>query len=470
MSLKEYKQKRNFDSTKEPKPKKVSSKNKRFVIQYHKARANHYDFRLEHNGVLVSFAVPKGLPKSPKEKRLAVHVEDHPVDYINFEGIIPKNNYGAGSVEIYDKGYYLSKKSFSNSLKQGHITVILNGEKTKGEFNLIKTSDNNWIIIKANDQFAQNPTEKTKLPFDSHKCQLATLTNDIPKGKNWMFEIKYDGYRILSFVENDKVKLVTRNNNDYTSKFSKIQNVLLKIKEDNFVLDGEMVSFDENGRSDFGLLQSNLKKNVQNFTYVVFDLLALNGQDLTNLPLIERKKKLELLLARTSQDIMFSNHILGKGKQVFTFAKQNNLEGIIAKKVNSVYSGTRNEDWLKIKCYKRQEFVIVGYLTSSKNEILSAILVAYYSGNNLIYAGKVGTGFSDKTKDELAKMLNKIKVDSLNLKNDVKHKNITYVQPKLIAEVQFAEITKDGYLRQASFVGMRTDKNPKDVKLEEINE
>lgn len=468
MSLKEYKKKRDFNKTKEPEGKIESVNYNRFVIQYHEATTKHYDFRLEYDGVLLSWAVPKGISLNPRVKRLAVHVEDHPVDYIDFEGVIPKGNYGAGSVQIYDSGNYLPIQDFQKGLKKGHIKFVLNGDKVKGGFSLVKTDEKNWLFMKLKDEYV-NVKEKVKnikLPFKKLSPQLATLSNTIPTGKNWLFEIKYDGYRIISFVENNKVKMLTRNGIDYTHKFEVISKSLLKLRQGNFVIDGEIVSFDKDGRSDFGLLQKNIKENNDNFTYVVFDLLALNGEDLRNLELIERKKKLELILAKSDDYIVNSTFLVDKGKECYNLAKEKNLEGIIAKNINSKYVEKRSDDWLKIKCYLRQEFVIAGYTTSEKNEILSALLLGYYEGDKLIYVGKVGTGFGDKDKAELNKSFKKLTIKRCPFDKDINEKNITWLSPKLVVEIQYTELTKEKVLRQPSFISLRIDKNPKDVKLE----
>lgn len=465
MELSEYSKKRNFSRTSEPKPKKESVKNFRFVIQRHKARATHFDLRLEHKGVLLSWAVPKGLSNNPNEKRLAVMVEDHPVDYINFEGIIPKGNYGAGTVDIFDKGTYVQVFDFEKGLKKGHLKFFLNGGKLKGEWSLVKIDEKNWLAIKSNDEFAKIESKIIKNSFQKCEVQLATLTQKIPSGKDWIFEIKYDGYRAISYVENGKVKIFSRNNIQF-KKLNNIEKALKEIEENAFVVDGEIVAFDENGRSDFSLLQENLKTNKNNVFYVVFDLLSLNGDDLRNLPLIERKNKLERLIYDSSKFLVFSSHV-ENGKECFNFAKQNNLEGIVAKNKNSAYTGKRSEDWLKIKCYKRQEFVICGYEISEKNEVFSALLLGYYKNNELIYVGKVGTGFSEKLKKELKQKFEKIISKTSYFNRKINKKNATWLKPKLVAEIQFAELTKEKVLRQASFVGLRTDKKPKNVVLEE---
>ncbi len=467
MSLKEYKKKRNFKNTNEPKGKINNKTANRFVVQYHQARAKHYDFRLEHNGVLLSWAVPKGLSFNPKDKRLAVMVEDHPVDYIDFEGVIPKGNYGAGSVEIFDEGNYIPLKDFEKGLKKGHLKFVLNGSKLKGCWSLIKTNENNWLIVKIDDEFATEKIKKknTSLPFKTCDVELATLTQKIPKGKDWIFEIKYDGYRIMSFVENNKARLVSRNKIEYSKKFSSLTESLNKIDASSFVVDGEVVSFDANGRSDFGLLQENLKKNNNDFYYIIFDLLSLNGEDLRNLPLIERKTKLERLLVKADNKLIYSKHV-EKGKESFDFAKENELEGIIAKKSKSIYSGKRTDDWLKIKCYNRQEFVIAGYTTTEKNSLISALLLGYFEDKNLIFVGKVGTGFNENDKLELHSKFETCKRKTCPFKSEIKVKNAVWLKPQFVAEIQYTELTKDKLLRQPSFIALRKDKPAKDVKLE----
>lgn len=469
MNLSEYNKKRNFKKTTEPKGiKRSSKKDLIFVVQYHQARAKHYDFRLEYNNVLLSWAVPKGLSENPKVKRLAVHVEDHPVDYASFEGVIPKGNYGAGSVEIFDSGTYFPLTDFKAGLEQGHLKFVLNGTKLKGAWSLVKTDRNNWIIVKTNDEFAKSITKskKTINPFKFCNVMLATIKNSVPTGKDWLFEIKYDGYRMLAFCENNNVKMYSRNQTDYTKKLGLICESLKKIDCDCFVLDGEVVSFDKNGKTDFALLQDNLKFKKGNLYFVVFDLLALHGEDLRNIPLIERKKKLEILLVKAEDNIIFSQYIIGNGNKCFSFAKENGLEGIVAKKINSVYLSKRSEDWLKIKCYHRQEFVICGYTVSLQNPLLSSIILGYYNKNKLKYVGKVGTGFNQSKKQELADLFENYKTSTCPFDKPPTIKNVVWLKPIFVAEIQFANFTKENVLRQPSFVGLRKDKNAKQVVLE----
>ena len=477
MSLKKYKEKRDFNKTSEPEGKieRKKGKNLRFVIQYHKATTTHYDFRLEWQGVLLSWAVPKGVSYNTKVKRLAVKVEDHPLDYINFKGIIPKGNYGAGTVEIFDKGTYIPLLDFEEGLKKGHLKFFLKGKECKGEWSLVKTDEKNWILIKGKDEFASDKkvikTENKKNPFKKISPKLASLKEDIPSGKNWLFEIKYDGYRIIAYKENGKVKMLSRNFTDYTLKFKSLCNsIKTLVKDSPMVLDGEVVVFDENGKSDFGLLQQNIKSKKNNFAYVVFDILAFNGEDLTNKPLIERKEILKKVMENCPSNLVFSSFVIGKGKESFSLAKKLNLEGIVAKEINSKYNEKRDADWLKIKCYKRQEFVIGGYTTTDKNKNLSAILVGYYEKNKLIYAGKVGTGFNEKSKKELNKLFKNYVVTKCPFSNKEEDFNSAiWLKPTLVAEVQFAELTKENLLRQPSFIGLREDKSPKQVVLENEN-
>lgn len=471
MKLDKYNQKRDFKKTREPIGVKSKDSGKRFVIQHHLARRKHYDFRLEYDGVLLSFAIPKGLPSKGGERRLAVHVEDHPLDYINFEGIIPKGNYGAGSVEIFDSGVYKNLNNFKDGMKKGHLKFELFGDEINGTFSLVRINEPNWIILfSEKEQKSVTTPRKTKKkikknPFDKCSPKLALLSKKIPKD-DYIFEIKYDGYRMLAYIDNN-IRIMSRNNIDYTNKFPSIKKSLLELKA-SAILDGEVVSFDENGKSDFGLLQKNIKAKNNNFCYVVFDILAYDGRDLRGMPLLKRKDILRKVTKQMPQNIIFSEFAQDNGEKCFELAKKLNLEGIVAKRRNSPYNGERDEDWLKIKCYMRQEFVIGGYLTSSSNSLLSALLVGVYKNSKFKFVGKVGTGFNIQTKKQLNELFQKIKADKCPFEEC--DENAIWVKPKLVCEVQFAEFTKSYLLRQASFIGLRDDKKPQDVKLEISNE
>ena len=337
MTLSEYNKKRNFAVTSEPKGKKVKSKNNRFVVQFHRARRDHYDFRLEEDGVLISFALPKGFSYDSRDKRLAVHVEDHPLEYINFEGRIPKGEYGAGTVEVFDKGHYEADGTISDGIKKGEFKVTLYGGKLKGRWVFVRFKEDNFLAICEDGEIKKEL--KKKLPFYDAPVQLASLTKRVPSGKNYIFEIKYDGYRVLSYIEKGKVKLKSRNGKDFTKKFAVIAEDLESSLGDKVaILDGEVVVFDENGRSDFSMLQDSVKKGKNNFSYVVFDILAL-GEDVRDKPLLERKKLLEALSKFFTPNIILSEYVLGNGKECFEVAKKLGLEGIVAKKINSKYSG-----------------------------------------------------------------------------------------------------------------------------------
>lgn len=471
MELKKYKKKRDFSKTSEPKGIiENSSSSLQFVIQHHKARANHYDFRIENKGVLVSFAVPKNLSKNYKIKRLAIKVEDHPLDYINFSGTIPKGQYGGGTVEIWDSGIYYPMENVTKGIKKGKIVVFLFGEKLYGIWNIIKLKGDNWLIIKSKSDFIEVTNPKKKLPFKNVNAQLALLSSTIPQGNNWIFEVKFDGYRMISYVENGKVSIKSRNNKDYTQKFMSIENSLEKIaKSHKICVDGEIVVFDKTGRSDFSLLQDCIKTQTDKFSYVIFDILSFDGIDLRKFPLIIRKQFLKQLFSKAPKNLILSEYVVGYGKEIFAFAKKKNLEGIVAKNLLSVYSGDRNEDWQKIKCYKRQEFVVVGYTTTDKNKDLSAILLGYYEKGKLVFAGKVGTGFSLAKRLELKEIFSKYKSKKSFVKSSIVN-NVIWLKPKLVAEIQFAEITKDKSIRQGSFVDLRSDKDARDVTLEVENE
>ena len=499
----EYNQKRDFEKTTEPEGIQVSSDEQlRFVVQHHIASRDHFDFRLEWNGALLSWAVPKGPSYNPKEKRLAVMVEDHPLEYRNFEGIIPKGEYGGGTVMIWDEGYWEPYGNVEEGLKEGVLKFELKGRRLKGKWALIRLkgktgeSSDNWLLLKEKDEFARTDTgisefttsvrtgrtmaeieagkdEKfIKNPFDSVDVQLAKLVNRVPDGDEWIFEMKYDGYRILAFVEGNNVRLVSRNGKDYTKRFLAVSNSLIEFANRKaMVLDGEMTVIDENGKTDFQALQNYMKNpGREKLTYIVFDLLALDGEDLRNKPLIKRKEILEELMKDAPGNLYYSRHVTGNGKECFIAACEAGMEGIVGKKADSIYSGSRNGDWIKIKCDKRQEFVIGGYTVSDKKSGgISSILLGIYEGNDLKYVGRAGTGFNKRNTEQLLARFKNLETDNPVFVNPPKAKlneKITWLEPELAAEIKFAEWTADNQLRQASFKGLREDKAPKDIRME----
>jgi len=503
VKLKEYQEKRNFENTLEPKGTEVNNEESlNFVVQHHMARRDHYDFRLEWAGVLLSWAVPKGPSYDTREKRLAVHVEDHPLDYRNFEGTIPKGEYGGGIVMLWDEGFWEPYGNVEEGLRKGELKFTLQGRRMKGKWALIRLkgkpgdTKDNWLLLKEKDEYAkatdgtsefitsirtgrtmeeigQGEIKKfTVNPFDQVDVQLAKLVNQVPIEDDWIYEMKYDGYRIVAFIEGNQVRLVTRNGNDYQKRFYDIASSLINWAGGrSMVLDGEMVITDASGKTDFQALQNYLKNGKsEKLTYIVFDLLALDGEDLRKHTVMQRKEILETLIKDAPSNLYYSRYIRGMGKESFAAACEAGMEGIVGKKVDSIYSGSRNGDWIKLKCEKRQEFVIGGYTrTDKKTRGVSALLLGVYEGESLIYAGRAGTGMSDKEMQELEEEFSQIKRSDSPFQSSPKprtQEEVTWLEPLLVAEVKFAEWTKENLLRQASFQGIRTDKNPKEVKRE----
>lgn len=356
-----YINKRDFNKTPEPVGEiKNSQKRLHYVMQFHAARKDHYDFRLEWNGVLLSWAVPKGPSLNPQDKRLAVQTEDHPLDYRNFEGNIPLGQYGGGTVLLFDNGYWNPLNDVKKGLKEGMIKFVLKGKRLMGKFMLVRMEKDNWLLIKEKDEFIkktngidqystsiksgktlQEIANSKKNPFTKIDVELALLSETVPTGNNWVYEIKFDGYRIISEIDSQEVTLYTRNHQNYTSKFPTIKKSLINLSQGRaMILDGEIVYSDETGKSNFFMLQNSIKsKDTSSVSYVIFDILSLDGEDLRHLSLIERKMILENLLKNAEKNLVFSKHITGDGESLFNKAKQLSLEGIIAKKKNSVYLG-----------------------------------------------------------------------------------------------------------------------------------
>ncbi len=505
--LSEYNQKRNFGRTTEPEGITVNSEEQlRFVVQHHIASKDHFDFRLEWNGTLLSWAVPKGPSFNPKEKRLAIKVEDHPMDDRNFEATLPKGDYGGGVVMLWDEGFWVPCGNVDQGLDEGVLKFKINGIRLKGKWALIRLkgkaseSKDNWLLLKEKDEYIKTETgisefltsirtgrtmteieegkdeSFTRNPFDSAKVQLAKLVKKVPEGDDWLYEMKYDGYRILAFVEGNNARLITRNNNDYTKRFYSVANALAGFSKGKaMVLDGEMTIIDKAGKTDFQALQNYMKnpKNL-NLTYIVFDLLALDGEDLRQRPLFKRKELLENLMKDAPENLYYSRHVKGNGKDSFVVACETGMEGIVGKKYDSVYNGTRSGDWIKLKCDKRQEFVIGGHTRSDKKiSGISSLLLGIYEDENLIFSGRAGTGFNKHNTKELTTKFNSLIRKKAPFKNPPKvrsNEEITWLEPELAAEIKFAEWTEDNQLRQASFKGLREDKNPKDIKKESVAE
>ncbi len=507
--LKDYNQKRNFEKTWEPEGRTDAEgeglhdqQGLRFVVQHHAARRDHYDLRLEWDGVLLSWAVPRGPSYDTHDKRLAVNVEDHPLEYRNFEGTIPKGEYGGGVIMLWDEGLWEPGGDVEEGLKKGELKFVLKGRRLKGKWTLFRwkaisgEEKDNWLLLKEKDEYVKTEDgisefdtsirtgrtmeeiqrgegEKiTRNPFEKVEAQLAKLVNKAPEGEEWLYELKYDGFRIIAFVEGNSVRLVTRNGNDYARRFHDIVSSLIDLAAGRaMVLDGEIAITDSAGKTDFQALQNHLKNPGNGkLTYIVFDLLALDGADLRGHSLIDRKEMLEKLMKTASGNLYYSRYVRGNAKECFTAACEAGMEGIIGKRADSDYSGTRNGDWIKMKCDKRQEFVIGGYtLTDKKTSGVSSLLLGIYEGGELVYAGRAGTGLSEADMRELEEKFENIKRQDPPFKEAPEPRpkeKLTWLEPELVAEIKFAQWTKDNLLRQASFKGMRTDKDPREIKRE----
>ncbi len=488
MPLHEYQRKRNFKKTTEPKGAKRKAKEHAlmFVVQEHHASHLHYDFRLEWNGVLKSWAVPKGPSLDPQIKRLAVEVEDHPVSYGSFEGVIPEKEYGAGEVFIWDTGIWIPLSDPTTGLKKGHLQFELKGKKLKGRWDLVRTHfagrQKQWLLIKKQDSFIKegfaiaardNKTvsrkkssgrEPSDLKFISP--ELAQLATTPPSGDNWLHEIKFDGYRMQAHLKNGSATLLTRTGLDWSEKFPSIVKALESISVDEAVLDGEIVWLDAKGRSNFQLLQNALKSNETGpLIYYLFDLLSYSGQDIRDLELVERKKRLKMILKNSSKNIRYSEELKGSGNELLKLACTHKLEGIVSKNIESTYISNRNSNWIKTKCTHHQEFVIGGYTegTGARSHI-GALLLGVYKNRELHYVGKVGTGFTQRSLQDVLNTLKPLEEKSSPFKKkSPREKNIHWVKPRLSAEITFANWTQDGHLRAPVFNGLREDKPSKGI-------
>ena len=559
MALKEYKQKRKFAATPEPQGGKPDGKALQFVVQKHAASHLHYDFRLEMDGVLKSWAIPKGPSLNPADKRLAMMVEDHPWDYKDFEGIIPEGNYGAGTVMVWDEGTYeameetngqrrvagdtkkAQEKALLKELRAGSLKFRLNGKKLKGEFALVRTKgrgENSWLLIKHRDryateepvtdkdksvlskktleQIARNPKakewvsdkpargaargratgkkaaagntaaakaaaapaegRKTAMPADVAPM-LATLVDKPFDEEGWEYEIKWDGYRALAYLKKGKVELRSRNNKSF-EKYYPIYEALSQWGS-SAVLDGEIVVLNEKGQSNFNALQNWRSEADGELIYYVFDVLWLEGKDLTGLPLAERRSLLEGIVPADGP-VRYSESFAASGTEFYAAAQKMGLEGIMAKKTESLYTpGIRTREWLKIKTSMRQEVVIGGYTRNEgTSKLFSSLLVGVFEKGKLVYTGKIGTGFTEKTQKEMMKQFKPLEqkqspfatVPDVNkpsrFRPDPPDAKATWLKPKLVCEVAFREMTEDGVMRHPSFEGMREDKPAKDVVRE----
>jgi bifunctional non-homologous end joining protein LigD len=466
--LAEYRKKRDPKKTPEPFGGKKKGKQPIFVVQRHDARRLHYDFRLERDGALASWAVPKGIPLEPGQRALAVHVEDHPLEYAKFEGEIPKGEYGAGLVEIWDKGTYELLEEKTN----GGLTVRLHGKRLDGTWTLVPAkldgNPKNWLILRKREDGAAAPRKRRV-----YSPMLTTPTSDVPRGEDWLFEVKWDGYRAIAYLEAGEPTLMSRKANDLTKRFESVAKELVKaVKTPDCVLDGEVCALDEEGRATFSAMQQG--KPGTRYIYVVFDLLEQEGQPLIDLPLTDRRERLRNLLDRRNRTVQLSE-AFDDGQALFEAAKQQRFEGIVAKRLESRYlPGKRTREWLKIKTHGRQEFAIAGYTEGQgrRSGSFGSLILGYYKDGELVYAGNVGTGFNDAEIDKLLRKLRPLErkdppFSSVPKMPRVRRDAIHWVEPNLVAEIEFVEWTHDGRLRAPSYQGLRDDKTAEDVRREE---
>jgi bifunctional non-homologous end joining protein LigD len=513
--LKKYREKRSASRTPEPFTGGGSG-GQIFVVQKHAARRMHYDFRLEANGVLWSWAVPNGPSRNPADKQLAVHVEDHPVEYAEFEGIIPKDNYGAGAVIVWDRGTFTFLEDPEGGLEKGKLLFELRGQKLRGRWTLvkIKKAEKEWLLIKERDGFAaeqgQDFPEDSVLsgltveelrdgrsPADDIVTELRTLkaperpvqgesvelmlaeTVDKPFTRaGWLFELKYDGYRLVAAKARDRSRLITRNGNDATDTFPEIARALAALPFEHVVLDGEVVVQDETGKPSFQRLQqrgrylqsSDRQAALEHqATFFAFDLLGFGNFDLRALPLVERKRLLRRVLP-SAGFLRFADHIETRGEDFFRAAENLELEGIVAKKSASKYKGGRSNEWFKIRIDKSDDFVIVGYTAPrGSRTAFGALQLGIYRDGELTYAGSVGTGFTDKQLREIKKLLDPHIRATPPLKYPPPGKGNTWVEPLFVCEVRFKEWTDEPLLRHPAFLRMRDDKKPSECVVSSMH-
>ncbi len=479
------------------------------MIQKHDASRLHYDFRLELDGVLKSWAVPKGPSLDPARKSLAVQVEDHPIEYGSFEGIIPEGEYGGGTVLLWDTGTWEPLHDPNDGMKTGHLHFVMHGQKLQGEWTLVQMHSKpgyegkDWLLMKVKDKFASSSRDILKeaqsvktdrsmeqiaeqhdkvwsskekkettakkrghAAMPSFSPQLAVLAEHAPSGDEWLHEIKYDGYRMLARVQAGKVRLITRNGKDWTAKFPTIAKTLAGLKVESAIVDGEIVVLDAEGRSDFGALQAMIKeKQAIEPAYFAFDLPYCDAVDLRETPLVDRKKRLEELLKRSklSPRVNLSEHIEGEGSAVIEKACSMSLEGIVSKRADSPYVSKRDSSWLKSKCGQRQEFVVIGYTDpQGARSGFGSLLLGYHDDKkHLLYAGRVGTGFDQKLLKQTTAELKQLEQDEPATDEPPparERAHAHWVKPQLVAEVTFSGWTRDGSLRHPAFVAFRSDK------------
>lgn len=514
--LARYNAKRDFSRTAEPAGTLAPGNGNSFMVQKHDATRLHWDFRLEIDGVLKSWAVTRGPSLDPDEKRLAVRTEDHPLSYATFEGTIPKGEYGGGTVMLWDRGTWapIAGKS-ARDLDKGHLHFVLDGERMKGEWLLIrlrprgKEKNENWLLRKIDDAYAGGtdtlvetaltsvatgrtmqeiaegappheeaaaPTSRPAKPKTAKRGrkltlppyeppQLCTLVDSVPSSSDWIHEVKYDGYRALVAVADGEAKVYTRNGLDWTDKFAGVAAAAAALPVGSALIDGEIVAF-KDGRPDFSTLKDAISAGGA-MTLFAFDLLEQDGEDLRPLATVQRKERLRALVGAGEARLQFAEHVVGAGEQLFETMCREGYEGVVSKKADAPYRGKRTQAWLKVKCTRRQEFVIVGWTPSDKRRGFRSLLLGVHDNGALRYAGKVGTGFSAALIDELGAQLERLERKTPTVSAPrAAVRGAHWVAPKLVAEIAFTETTPDGVLRHPSFLGLRGDKPAREVVVE----
>ncbi|EJM98290.1 DNA ligase D [Herbaspirillum sp. YR522] len=506
-ALKRYKEKRNFDITPEPSAEgQRSTGHLRFVIQKHWATRLHYDFRLELDGAMKSWAVPKGPSFDPADKRMAMHVEDHPISYNDFEGEIPAKQYGAGKVIIWDKGVWMPLgPDPAGDYRRGRMKFELHGHKLRGAWALVRMRGKDdkrdpWLLIKEKDNHAQPaeafsvvdehpdsvaalpPPEVSQAPAGAAPVQsdlpptlapqLATLVERPPSDHaGWAYELKYDGYRMLARIEGKTIKLFTRNGNDWTAQLQALAQTLKQMKLPDGWYDGEVIAPSPEGLPDFQLLQQAFDgRDTSHLVYYLFDLPYCGGYDLRQRPLAERRQLLASLLENAPPSVRFSDSFDVDATDILASACQMGLEGMIGKRQDSTYSSRRSQDWIKLKCAQRQEFVIVGYTepAGARQGFGSLLLAVHDAKGKLKYAGNVGTGFDDQRLRQLLRKMRALHATSPTVQGSgIAARKVHWIRPELVAEVSFANWTRDGHIRHSVFRGLRTDKPASVIAREE---
>jgi bifunctional non-homologous end joining protein LigD len=473
--LAEYEAKRDFAATPEPKGKSPAKRRTkvaapRFVVQEHHARALHWDLRLERDGVLVSWAVPKGIPPDPKKNHLAVHTEDHPMEYLDFEGDIPTGEYGAGSMRVWDTGTYETIK-----WDDREVMIIFHGERVQGQYVLFQTRGNQWMIHRMDPP--QDPGRASPPP--DLRPMYATPSTTGPTENGWAWELKWDGIRALCYVDGGRIRLVTRNGNEVTHRYPELRRLGESLGTLDVVLDGEIVAFDDDGRPSFERLQSRMHVESDSMirrlvgqvpvTYVLFDILWHNGSSTMELPYEERRALLTRLQLSGPSWQTPPNEV-GDGAATKEVSKQFELEGVVAKRLDSTYEpGKRTRTWYKVKNSLRQEFVVGGWQPGERGRTgsIGSLLVGYYDdGDRLHYAGKVGSGLSESSIAELSREFAAHPLDASPFDVGTTPKGVRFVEPRIVAEVKFTEWTAKGVIRQPTLLGTRDDKEPAEIRRE----